>query len=58
MTKEFIFISIGYMDKTKPSKYDPVRRYFMKLHAKDMREIMQYLAHKAHDFDPMKEWKN
>jgi hypothetical protein len=46
------------MDKTKPKKYDPMRRYFLRLHEKDLSEIMRYLAHKAHDFDPMKEWKN
>lgn len=57
MTKEDVFISIGYMDRTKPKKYDPMRRYFLRLHNKDLSEIMRYLAHKAHDFDPMKEYK-
>jgi len=57
MTKEDIFISIGFIDRKNPKKYDPIRRYFMRFHAKDLREIMQYLGKKAHEFDPMREYK-
>ncbi len=57
MTKEDIFISVGYMDKTNPRKYDPMRRYFLRLHDKDLSEIMRYLGKKAVKFDPMKEYK-
>ena len=57
MTKEDIFISIGFIDKTKPRKYDPFRRYFLRLHDEDLGKIMQYLGKKATKFDPMKEWE-
>ena len=57
MTKETIFISVGFMDKTNPKKYDPIRRYFLRLHDKDLNEIMRYLGKKSIKFDPMKEWK-
>lgn len=57
MTKENIFISIGFTDKTNPKKYDPFRRYFLRLHSKDTDEIMKYLGKKAVKFDPVKEWE-
>ena len=59
MTKEDIFISIGFVDKSDPKSYEPFRRYFMRLHSKDTNEIMRYLAKKSVIFDPMKDkrWK-
>lgn len=56
MTKEDVFISVGFVDKTNPKKYDPIRRYFLSLHDKDLTEIMNYLARKAKKFDPMKDF--
>lgn len=53
--KEDIFVSVGFVDKSNPKKYDPFRRYFMRVHQKDLTEIMGYLGKKARDFDPMKE---
>jgi len=51
MTKEDIFISIGFIDKTNPRKYEPMRRYFLRLHIKDMDEIMKYLSKKEVKFE-------
>ena len=55
MTKSDVFISVGYMDKTNPRKYDAMRRYFLRLHDKDLDEIMKYLGKKAIKFDPVRE---
>ncbi len=55
MTKSDVFVSVGYMDKTNPRKYDPMRRYFLRLHDKDLNEIMKYLQKKAIKFDPVRE---
>jgi len=44
---------MGYVDKTNPKKYDPSIRYFMRLHTKDLNEIVNYLEKKATKFDPM-----
>ncbi len=59
MVKEEIFISVGFVDKSNPKKYEPFRRYFMRLNSGKTNEIMRYLAKKAVEFDPMKEkkWK-
>lgn len=58
MTKEDIFISFGFVDSKNPKKYDPFRRYFLRLHSNETNEIMRYIAKKAVKFDPMKEYKS
>lgn len=58
MTKEDMFVSVGFVDKRNPLKLSPMRRYFMKLHDKDLKEIMNYLNKKQIKFDPMKEYKS
>jgi len=55
MTKSDVFVSVGYMDRTDPRKYSPMRRYFLRLHDKDLNEIMKYLGKKAIKFDPVRE---
>ncbi len=59
MVKENIFISIGFVDESDPKRFDPLKRYFMRLNSGDTNEIMRYLAKKSVKFDPMKEkkWK-
>ena len=55
MTKADVFISLGYIDKTNPKKYDAMRRFFLRLHDKDLNEIINYLQKKAIKFDPVRE---
>jgi len=57
MTLDDYFVSVGFVEKMNPLKLSPFRRYFLRMHDKDLTKIMDFLAKQQKEYDPMREIK-